>query len=355
MEMKAIREVSLDKVLKDEIRFRKILVGLVVVLLLGIALSLSVGEIRISLDNIIKILLNRETTNLNTKIIMNLRLPRTIFAIIVGAGLGLCGIVMQSSVQNPLADPYILGISSGASFGATFYIFIGVKLLGNINKFGLSVFAFLGGVVAAVLVISLSSVGGKTSSVKLVLAGTVVNALCSAFTNFLIYLGNNAEGLKSITFWTMGNLSITDMKINILPGIVVLLSCIYFLSQSRNLNSMMIGEEAATTLGVDLNKYRKKYIAISVLIIGILVSSAGIIGFVGLVVPHMIRGIVGSNNKKILPLTIIASAIFLLYADILSRLIIPNGELPIGVITSMVGAPLFMYILVTRNRRYGDN
>lgn len=347
----------MEKIESKNRRYRLIFISLIGILLFGIVLSLSVGDVSIKFRDVLNIIHSNITgsgsKSLNDKIVMNLRLPRTIFAIVVGIGLGICGTVMQASVQNPLADPYILGISSGSSLGATFYILLFSGLFGNFSKLGIPVFAFFGGIIASVLVILLSSVGGKMSSTRLILSGTVVNAICTAFSNFIIYLGSNSEGIKSITFWTMGSLAIVDFKSIILPGLVVALGVFFFLSQTRNLNNMMIGEESSITLGIDLNKYRKIYIGVSVMITGVLVASAGIIGFVGLVMPHIMRGLVGSNNKKLLPLTIISSGTFLLYADILSRVLIKNAEIPIGIITSMVGAPIFMYILINRNRKYG--
>ena len=337
------------------ISYKMAILTLIILLLFGILLSISVGDVNIAFKDIFKTIFSKEYSNsMERRVILDLRLPRTLLSIVVGIGLGVCGTVMQASVQNSLADPYILGISSGASFGATFYILLGFKTFESVGQLGISMFAFLGGILAAFLVISLASIGGKTSSMKLVLAGTVISALCTAFSNFMIYIGSSAEGIKSVTFWTMGSLGIMDIKSVVFPFIIVLIGTLYFLTQTRNLNTMMVGEEAAITLGINLNKYRKIYIVISVMITSILVSRVGIIGFVGLVIPHISRGMVGSNNRKLLPIAILNSGVFLLYADILSRILIENGEIPIGIITSIIGAPIFIYILMYKDRKYVD-
>ncbi|MDU1320319.1 MAG: iron ABC transporter permease [Clostridium botulinum] len=324
--------------------FIAIITGLVTILILSIIISVSIGQVSIPFSQSYRILIYKltglQTGNLDQfmngmfeEIIWQIRFPRVLLAMIAGIGLTLCGVVMQASVQNPLADPYILGISSGASLGATFSIMIG---------FG-----------AGALVMGLASIGGKMSSVKLVLAGTVINALCNAISSFIVYFAKDAEGIRSVTFWTMG--SLTSAQWGKLPIIttIVMLAVVLFLSQARIMNTMMMGEETAVTLGINLNFYRRLYMVISVAVTGVIVATCGIIGFVGLIVPHIVRSIVGSDNKRLLPASILFSAIFLIWADIFARTIIPNGELPIGIITSLLGAPVFMYMLVKRSYGFG--
>ncbi|GAA0080307.1 MULTISPECIES: FecCD family ABC transporter permease [Clostridium] len=344
--------------------FTAIIIGLVTILILSIIISVSIGQVSIPFSQSYRILIYKltglQTGNLDQfmngmfeEIIWQIRFPRVLLAMIAGIGLTLCGVVMQASVQNPLADPYILGISSGASLGATFSIMIGFGVAGTLSELGVAFWAFIGAFGAGALVMGLASIGGKMSSVKLVLAGTVINALCNAISSFIVYFAKDAEGIRSVTFWTMG--SLTSAQWGKLPIIttIVMLAVVLFLSQARVMNTMMMGEETAVTLGINLNFYRKLYMVISVAVTGVIVATCGIIGFVGLIVPHIVRSIVGSDNKKLLPTSILFSAIFLIWADIFARTIIPNGELPIGIITSLLGAPVFMYMLVKRSYGFG--
>ncbi|WP_445667477.1 FecCD family ABC transporter permease [Paenibacillus sp. FSL H8-0034] len=286
-------------------------------------------------------------------IIWQIRLPRVLMAMIVGSGLALCGTVMQASVQNPLADPYILGISSGASLGATFSIMVGFGAAGIMGEMGIAMWAFVGAIGAAGLVLILASMGGKMSSVKLVLVGMVINALCSACSNFIVYFAKDAEGIRSVTFWTMGSLA--SAKWDKLPLIVIVMvaAVLFFIFQSRVMNTMLMGDEAAVTLGINLNVYRRLYMVIASLLTGIIVATCGIIGFVGLIVPHLVRSIVGSDHKRLIPIVILTSAIFLIWTDVLARTIIPKGELPIGIVTALLGAPMFMYMLMKKNYGFG--
>jgi iron complex transport system permease protein len=355
-------KINYDSILKKRSTFTIVIIALVITLVLSIIISVSIGQVSIPIAESYKILIKKFTdllTGNSTQlgmfedIIWQIRLPRVLLAMIVGIGLTLCGVVMQASVQNPLADPYILGISSGASLGATFSIMIGFGSAGVFSQFGVAFWAFIGAFIAAILVMGLAGVGGKMSSVKLVLTGTVINALCNAISSFIVYFANDAEGIRSVTFWTMGSLSSAQWEKLPIVAIVVTLAVIILLFQSRIMNTMMIGEEAAITLGVNLNAYRRVYMVISVAVTGVIVGSCGIIGFVGLIVPHIIRSIVGSDNKRLLPISILCGAIFLIWADIFARTIIPNGELPIGIITSLLGAPVFMYMLVKKSYGFG--
>lgn len=188
---------------------------------------------------------------------------------------------------------------------------------------------------------------------KLVLSGVVVGAFCSSFASLVIYFSNNAEGIKSVTFWTMGSLAQSSWdKIPIL-SVVVLSGCFIFLFQHRVLNTMLLGDESAVTLGINLSAFRKIYMIIAALITGTMVAYTGTIGFVGLIVPHICRGIFGSNHKRLVPASILVGGLFLIWADILSRTLIPNVDLPIGILTSLIGAPLFIYIIVKKGYNFG--
>lgn len=339
---------------------------LLLIVLIGVSAvySVSIGQVHIPFKQAITIMLNflshgrwgslehiDNQSYLN--IILQVRLPRVIFALLIGMGLALCGAVMQAVVQNPLADPYILGISSGASLGATFAILIGFGSGALLSQFGVAFGAFVGAMIASIAVLILSSIGGKATSVKLVLSGVVLGALCSSFSSLIIYFANDAEGIKSVTFWAMGSLASSSWDKTPILAVIVILGCGLFLFQHRVLNTMLLGDESAITLGINLSIFRKLYMVLTALITGTMVAYAGMIGFVGLIIPHITRGLFGADHKRLMPGTLLLGGLFLIWSDILSRTLIHNVELPIGIITSVIGSPLFIYMIVKKGYNFG--
>ena len=284
-----------------------------------------------------------------TDIIWELRVPRVLLAMAAGAGLALAGVVMQASVQNPLAEPFILGIASGASVGATLAILLGSAAI----PFGVPGAAFLGAILATLAVLMLAGIHRRVSTVKLVLAGAAISALCVAATNFIVYMAADAEGMLSAAFWTMGSLADAKWRSLFLPVLVVSALAVYFLSQLRTLDVLLLGEELATTLGIDASAKRRRYMALLALLTGVLVATCGIIGFVGLVVPHLVRAFTGASHRRLLPAALLIGAIFLIVADLIARTLLPSGDLPIGIITALIGAPLFMKLLFGSGGNFG--
>lgn len=354
-----------ESLIQSKSGFALLIAALIMITLISVGIAVSIGQVHIPLAESYRILLYKLTgfqwgttpieTGSFTDIIWQIRFPRVLMAMFIGAGLALCGAVMQAAVQNPLADPYILGISSGASLGATFAILIGFGAIGWLGQTGVAFWAFAGAMGASLLVLTLAGIRGKMTSVKLVLAGMVINALCSAFSNFIIYFANNAEGIKTVTFWTMGSLASSGWNKLPLVGIVVLVAILFFLLQSRVLNTMLLGDEAAVTLGINLSVYRRVYMLLTALVTGVMVASCGMIGFVGLIIPHIVRGLVGSDHRKVMPVSVLFGAIFLIWTDVIARSLISSVELPIGIITAMIGAPMFMYMLVKKGYGFGGN
>ncbi|GIN71883.1 ABC transporter [Bacillus sp. J14TS2] len=326
--------------------------------------SVSIGQVQIPFQQSMQIVLHTITSghfgsleqvesDSYTNIIMQVRMPRVIFALLIGMGLSLCGVVMQAIVQNPLADPYILGISSGASLGATFAILVGFGSGTILAQFGVAFGAFVGAMVTSALVLILSSIGGKVTSIKLVLSGVVIGALCGSLSSLIIFFANDAEGIKSVTFWTMGSLASSSWGKVPIMAIIVLAGCFLFLFQHRVLNTMLLGDESAITLGINLSLFRKLYMIIAALITGTMVAYSGMIGFVGLIIPHICRGLFGSDHKRLLPGALLLGGLFLMWADVLSRILIENVELPIGILTSVIGSPLFIYMIIKRGYNFG--
>ena len=284
-------------------------------------------------------------------IVWLLRLPRLLLAAIIGAGLATCGVVMQAIVKNPLADPYILGISAGASLGATAAVLLGIGAAFGENAVGIS--AFLGAFAISVGVLFIANIGGRANAMKLLLGGMALSAVCSAFSSFIIYFAQDKEGIQTITYWMMGSLAGAKWEHMALIGGITALAVLFFWSQSRILNLMLLGDESAITLGTDLHPYRQGYLIVSALVVGFAVFAAGMIGFVGLVVPHVVRMLVGTDHKRLVPVTALTGAIFLVIADGLCRVLIPHTELPIGILIALVGAPAFIYLMVKRTYGFG--
>lgn len=340
---------------KKKSKYMILCIILTVALLFSIIFCLNFGAMKISFSHTYQIIWERikgidpreSTIGISEfNIIWKMRMPRVIMGITIGAGLALCGTVMQAAVQNPMAEPYVLGISSGASLGATFSISLGMVMFTPFC-------AFVGSILATIGVLLLASYGSKATSAKLVLSGTIINALFSAISNFIISMSGDSEGVMTIKFWTMGSLAKADWDNVAVPFWIVVICTVFFMTQYRILNSMLLGDETAITLGISLPRYRMLYMGICALLTGVLVASCGIIGFVGLMIPHIFRAIVGSDHRHLIPVTVLSGSIFMVWADAFARSAIKNSELPIGIITALVGAPFFAYILISRNYRFG--
>mgnify|MGYP004439676823 CR=1 FL=1 len=280
-----------------------------------------------------------------------IRLPRVLLALAVGMALSVCGVVMQAIVQNPLADPYVLGISSGASLGATLAIMLGIGSFLGGNSVGIT--AFIGAMITSFAVIAIANMGGKATSAKLILAGMAVSAVCSAFSNFVIYITNDKNAATEVMKWSMGSLagaSWTRVGV-MLP--VTLVCVAVFWTQYRNLNLMLLGDDVSITLGTDLHRLRTFYLIVASVMIGFAVYCAGVIGFVGLVIPHVVRILFGTDHRKLLPLSALLGASFLIWCDVACRVILKNSEMPIGVLVSIIGAPCFIYLLVRKSYGFG--
>ena len=338
---------------KRDITFPYLLLFLCICLGISLLVAVSLGAVKIPIADTYQIIINQlfhignvdHITKSTIAIIWNMRSPRVIMGLIAGAGLALCGSTMQTTVNNPISEPYILGISAGATFGATLLIILGLK---SFIGFG----AFLGAIIATIIVLVIASASKKITTTSLILSGVVVNALFSAISNFIISIGANSDSMMTIKFWTMGSLASSSWGSIILPLTIVLVACIFFMTQHRIMNAMLMGDEVAITLGISLQKYRMIYMLVISFITGILVSSCGIIGFVGLITPHIARTLVGTNHQKMIPISIILGSLFVVWADVLSRCLIPNAELPIGIFTALVGAPFFVYIVI-KNQKGG--
>ena len=345
-----------------EISVALVMLLLAVLLMLAFLWALSIGTVKLSFVQIYEGIVNQFTSGMAIEtagqgpvhdIIWLLRLPRLVLAALVGMGLSVCGVIMQAVVKNPLADPYILGISSGASLGATAAILLGIGVALGENFVGIA--AFIGAFAMSLGVLFISNLGGRSNSIKLLLGGMALSAVCGAFSSFIVYFANNKEGMQSIAYWMMGSFAGAKWENLMIIAPIVILAVLFLWTQSRMLNLMLLGDESALTLGTDLHIYRQIYLLVSSLIVGFVVYSAGMIGFVGLVVPHVIRMLVGTDHKKLIPVAALTGAIFLVVADGLCRIIIPRTELPIGILISIIGAPCFVYLMIKKTYGFGGN
>jgi len=277
-------------------------------------------------------------------IIWGVRMPRVLLGAFAGMALAMVGVIMQATIQNPLGDPYILGLSSGASLGATFSILIGFS--GVLSSFGAPLGAFLGALMASIFVYFLARIGGRITPFKMILAGMVISSICSSLTSLIIFLSKDNEGIRTVNFWMMGSLAGAEWSNIVLPIAISVIPLIYFFTQYRNLNLMVLGDETSITLGLNIEKHRKIYMILSSLITGVIVSVCGTIGFVGIMIPHIVRLIFGTDHKTLLPFSALVGAIFLIWADVIARCAIANMELPIGIITSVIGAPFLLWLMV---------
>ncbi|GAA4677905.1 iron chelate uptake ABC transporter family permease subunit [Gordonia humi] len=285
-------------------------------------------------------------SKLQESIIWKLRLPQSVLAAACGAGLAVCGGVLQSLLRNPLADPFVLGVSSGASVGAVSVILLGF----GAGVIGMAGGAFLGALAAFALVLLLARLAGGTTD-RVVLAGIAATQLFSALTSFIVYTSADAEQTRGVLFWLLGSLSSPSWTEVAVCGTATILGLAICLLSSGALDAFAFGNDAAASLGVNVARTRLLLLCVTASITAVVVSVSGAIGFVGLVLPHAARAIVGVRHRVMMPTLAIIGALFLVWADVAGRVVIAPRELPIGVITAIVGVPMFVLVLIRQGRR----
>ncbi|SDH11935.1 iron complex transport system permease protein [Sinosporangium album] len=288
-------------------------------------------------------------------IVLDIRLPRVLLGAVVGAGLAVTGAVMQGVLRNPLADPYLIGASSGASLGAVLALLSGAAGAGSwagswFGALSLPLSAFAGAMATFALVVLLARRGGQLATTRLILSGVAVAALAEAVTSFIVLSSPEAQ-LRSALFWTLGGLSGTQWSDLWAPTAVVLGAAAWFWTRAGLLNALVLGEEGATSLGVEVNRVRWRLIAVCAVTVGAVVSVSGGIGFVALMVPHAVRMLVGGDNRWVLPVSALGGALLMVWVDVGARMLNQPDEIPIGVITAVLGAPFFLALLSRSDRR----
>lgn len=313
--------------------------GLFFLLMVISVFSLYIGTVNISYKEILNFFIGKEIPEENRIILMSIRIPRIILAIIVGGGLSVAGVIFQALLRNPLAEPFILGVSSGGAFGAVLVLSLGI----GFTVLSIPLGSFLGAVIVIIVVYSVSQRYGRLDPTTLLLTGIMVGAFFNAIILFLITMKHQQAG--NVFLWLMGNLSNADLfSISIIgPPVLITSFVLYFFSKEFNL--IASGEETAIYLGVNVERLKLfSYIGAS-LITGLVVSLSGIIGFVGLIIPHINRMVFGVDHRLLIPSAFFSGAIFLVLVDMLARTLISPAEIPVGAVTALIGAPVFIWLL----------
>lgn len=324
----------------------------VIALLASLSIAVSVGAISVPLETVWGILINKIAPDLITPdwskgreaIVWDIRFPRSILACFVGAGLAMVGASLQAVTRNPLADPHLLGISAGGAFGAILALLHTGLFIGLLT---VPLLAFLGALGATLLVLAVSQFAAATSASRLVLAGVAVSFIVMSAANVLIFLGD-PRATHTVVFWMLGGLGLAQWGQLIYPAVILLVCGAYLWLKSGTLNAMTVGDETAATLGIPVARFRLTIFVIGALITGVMVAFSGIIGFVGLMIPHIVRLVVGGDYRRLLPISALCGAVFLVWADIIARTVMAPDDMPIGIVTGLIGGVFFIWLLRKR-------
>lgn len=331
--------------------------GLLVLLAVSLGAAIALGSAELAFADVYRVLGYRlglagppETAVL--RIVWDLRLPRALLALLVGGGLAVVGVAMQALVRNPLAEPYILGISSGASAGASlFYLGFLPPLVSKALTMPLA--AFVGGLGTLLIVYLVAASGSRLSVARLLLAGVAMSALMASLTAFVTFASPEPQKLQAVLFWLLGSLHRTTWATLPIPALATLLGLALMLALARPLDALLVGDEPAHSLGVPVEATKRLLIVLAALLTGALVAASGAIGFVGLIVPHAVRTVIGVTHRRLVPVSFLAGALFLVWADVAARALLPAQQLPVGVVTALCGVPFFLVLLRRSDYAFG--
>ncbi|WP_409484103.1 FecCD family ABC transporter permease [Arsenicicoccus dermatophilus] len=334
-----------------------IVVVLAVALAASCVISLAFGSEPLPLPDVWRVVAARITGGTADPtydaIVWDLRAPRSLLAAVAGAGLAVAGAGMQTLVRNPLADPYLLGVSSGASVGATAVMTTGV--LSGLGVWALSGGALLGALAASALVYAIAMAQGGLTPLRLVLTGVVLSSAFSAIASFLVFLSNDPRAAQSVLYWLLGSVAAATWELLPLAAVVTLAAVLAMAAASRWLDALAAGPDLAASLGVPVGALRTALFVGLAVLVGVLVAVSGGIGFVGLVVPHLARMVVGARHRVVVPVAALAGGLFLVWVDVLARVCVRPQEIPLGVVTGLVGAPVFLLLVGRRHYRYSGS
>lgn len=343
--------------MKTQSRFKLLMIILIMFSAASLFFAVGFGSARFSPATTLRVIASQlaplrrfaggEITKHEYNMVWKLRLPRVLLGFVVGASLAVCGVCMQALVRNKLADPFVLGVSSGASaFASMFMVFGAFSFLG---KYALTLSAFIGALVSIVFVYLISRVRGRINIPQMLLAGVAVSMVMDAVTSYIAIAAPDAFALHNVNFWLSGSLAGAKWEYLSLPLAVMLLCLTFLMINHRTLNALLLGEEAAGTLGVNVSAMQKQLVLTASLLAGVTISVCGSIGFVGMMVPHICRLLIGSDHKRVLPLSALLGGILVVWADVAARSLTSQDEIPVGLLTAFVGAPFFLIILKQKN------
>ena len=332
-------------------RYALLLIALGALLLVSCVVSLGFGPARVPVDVVWQILLNKlfgigdkNWSAGQEHIVWLIRVPRMLLGALVGAGLALIGAVLQAVTRNPLADPHLLGVTSGATLGAVIVVLHVGEIVGLLT---LPIAAFIGALLSMILVLAIASRHGRLDSDRLLLCGVAVSFVMMAVANTLLFLGDHRAS-SAVLFWMLGGLGLARWELLAIPSASVLLGLVLLLGMARPLNALMAGEQTAVTLGLNARNVRLRVFLIASLMTGVLVAISGSIGFVGLMIPHIARRLVGAEHRRLLPVSALLGSVFLVWVDVAARTLIAPEDLPIGVATAAIGGLFFIGLMRRR-------
>ncbi len=327
-----------------------------ILLFLTLIAAIAFGAVSIRPDEMLSSLKHyfqgQRPASIYEAVFIQIRLPRVLLCAVTGSVLALSGVLMQGLFRNPIVEPGLAGTSSGAAFGASVVFVLSSSFSPELkiyaNTFLVPLMAFAGGLIATFLVYTLARNARSVSIISLLLVGIAVNAVALSGTGFMSYIARDPQA-RDITFWNLGTFARATWTQFFITGAVSIVIFIYALRFSKQLNALLLGEEEASYLGVDTEKLKRRVMILNTIMVSVATAFVGVIGFVGLIVPHMLRLVIGSDNKKLLPASMLAGSILLVMADTGARLLLAPAEIPVGIITSIVGAPVFIILLKRSN------
>ena len=343
---------------ENELNMGVVILILIIAALLTVMVATGMGPVSVSPETTARILLSKipgigrnivpNWKPVEQNIVLVLRLPRVCLGLVVGASLAICGVTMQALVRNNLADPFILGVSSGAAAFATLGMLFGV--FSFLGTYSLSISAFIGAAITIIFVYILSRVRGRINITQLLLSGVAVSMIMDGLTSVIKLGAPNALGLHNAEFWMSGSLASAKWAYLKLPLIVLILCMAFLLLNYRGLNLLLLGDDNAGALGINVRLLQKELILVASLMAGVTIAVSGTIGFVGLMVPHFTRLLVGGDHRKVLPIAALLGGILVVWVDVAARLIIAPEELPVGILTAIIGGPIFIVLLKRSNK-----
>lgn len=336
----------------QQISMKSVVIGGLVLLALSVTFAVGVGAVSIPISTVWGVLANKISPDFietswskgRESILWEIRFPRALLAAMVGAGLATVGACLQAVTRNQLADPHLLGISAGGAFGAILALLHTGLIIGSLT---VPLFAFVGSLIATLIVLGVAQLASATSADRLVLTGVAVSFVVMAAANILIMLGD-PRATHTVVFWMLGGLGLAQWSHLVYPLAILVVCGAWLWRRASDFNAMTVGDETATTLGIPVARFRLMTFIIGALITGVMVAFSGMIGFVGLMVPHLVRMVVGGDYRRVLPASALFGAIFLLWADIIARTIVRPEDMPIGIVTGLIGGLFFIRMLGKR-------